>query len=84
MCIETTLIGGVDLKKLSIERGIESLNSGRKNNLSWTSFESATAYADKEVESNKACFDKKTGYCIIDIEKARKAGILPIFSHNVE
>jgi hypothetical protein len=81
LVIETTMIGNVDLKQLSLERGINALASGRKNNSSRTSFEQATQYGAKEFQEALLKIKNRTpGYYLIDIDKCRKLGIQPLKS----
>lgn len=85
LIIETTLIGNVDLKQLSLERGINSLKSGRKNNLSWTSFEQATQYGAKEFqEALPKIKNHKLGYYLINIDECRSLGIQPLKSKGAK
>ena len=85
LIIETTLIGSVDLKKLSLDRGINSLASGRKNNLSWTSFQQATQYGAKEFQEAILKIQSHTpGYYLIDIDKCRSLGIQPLKSKEIK
>jgi len=80
--IETTMIGDDDLKKLSLNRGLNSLVSGRNNNLSRASFEKAYAVGAKEIEKASPHFGKTPGYFVIDLDKARAKGIQPLKSVN--
>jgi len=81
LIIETTLIGSADLKQLSLDRGINSLKSGRKNNLSRTSFEQATQLGAKEFQEALPKIKSRTfGYYLIDIDKCRSFGIQPLKS----
>jgi len=83
LIIETTVIGSVDLSKQSITRGINSILSGRENNLSRTSFEQACAIGAKQfAEDAPNAKAKKMGYYVIDIGVARAAGIQPLKSQN--
>jgi|ERR1039458_529271 hypothetical protein len=79
--IETTRIGSVDLKQLSLERAVNSLNSGRKNNLSRTSFEQAIQVGAREFQEAAPKIKSHTpGYYLIDIDKCRSLGIQPLKS----
>lgn len=80
LVIETTAIGNADLKKQSIDRGLNSLLSGRSNNLSRTSFEQAVAIGAQEYNKAIPYFGKAPHYHRIDIEQARKHGVLPLNS----
>jgi len=82
MFIETTMIGDADLKKLSLDRGLNSLASGRNNNLSRTSFEKAYVVGAEEIEKASPHFGKTPGYFLIDLDKARARGIQPLKSVN--
>jgi len=80
MVIETTMIGDVDLNKQSLDRGLNSLLSGRNNNLSRTSFEQACRRGAEEYNNSLPYFEKAPHYHRIDIERARKRGITPLGS----
>ncbi len=81
LIVETTVIGSVDLKQLSLDRGINSLMSGRKNNASRTSFEQATQRGAEEFqEAIPKIKSHAFGYYLIDIDKCRSLGIQPLRS----
>ena len=79
--IETTMIGNVDLKQLSLERDINTLASGRKNNSSRTSFEQRNSIRSKRVIGALLKIKNRTpGYYLIDIDKCHNCGIQPLKS----
>lgn len=80
LLIETTVIGEADLSKQTIDRGLNSLFSGRKNNLSRTSFEHAVAEGTQKFNQYLPYFGRSPGYYLIDIEKTREIGLLPLNS----
>ena len=82
--IETTMIGTVDLKEHTLERGINAAMSGRKNNASLTSFEAATQTGAKEFqEALPKIKSHAPEYRLIDIEACRALGIQPLRSKAV-
>ncbi len=76
--LETTLIGSVDLKKPSLDRVMKFLASGRKNNLSRTSFENAVQQGIQNMKNIKK-WNKNT---MISIPLARKFGIIPLVDNQ--
>lgn len=83
LAIETTVIGSVDLNQQSLDRGINSLFSGRTNNLSRTSFEQALSAGAQRYNQSLPYFEKQPGYLRIDIQKARQLGVLPLNSSRL-
>jgi hypothetical protein len=83
LAIETTRIGTDDLNKQGIERGLNSIMSGRKNNLSWTSFEGAhNAGAQEFNHSIQQLKLGQFGYYLIPIRQTREVGIQPLRSRK--
>jgi hypothetical protein len=80
IAIETTMIGNVDVNKPSLQRGINSLLSGRPNNLSRTSFDEAAKVGSVRFDSIRANFGRDMRYQLIDIETARRLGVSPLNS----
>ncbi|MBW2710179.1 MAG: hypothetical protein JRD04_13165 [Deltaproteobacteria bacterium] len=73
-CLETTLIGSVDVNKYSLERGLNHLASARKNNLSRGSFNQAVRVGAQKYNAMKTV----VGENLIPISMAREGGIIPL------
>lgn len=82
MAIETTLLGSADLKAQSLTRELDSLLSGRKNNLSHTTFEHAVAVGAQNFNENLPRFGKEPAYSLVNIEAARGLGVIPLPSRT--
>ena len=74
ICLETTAIGMVDITKLSIDRGINSILSGRNHNLSNKNFN----YAIKEGSRKYNLINNWEKDTKVSIFTARRLGIIPI------
>ena len=72
--METALIGRVDVNKYSLERGLNHLASGRKNNLSRGSFNQAIRVGAQKYNAMKTV----VGENLIPISMARESGIIPL------
>lgn len=82
LAIETTVMGQDDLNTQTIDRGLNSLLSGRDNNLSRTSFERAVFVGAQTYNQNLPYFEKRPRFQRIDIETARRRGVSPINSNR--
>lgn len=78
--LETTLLGEKDLRPLKDDKNsaLKKLEE-HKNKESWASFESAVSVGTDALKENQKKFDSDDlDYQLIDLEKAREMGILPI------
>jgi hypothetical protein len=78
--LETTLLGEKDLRPLKDDRNsaLKKLEE-HKNKESWASFESAVSVGTDALKENLKKFESDDlDYQLIDLEKAREMGILPI------
>ncbi|MCX6971410.1 MAG: hypothetical protein NTV93_14825 [Verrucomicrobia bacterium] len=78
--LETTLLGEKDLRPVRDDKNsaLKKLEE-HKNKESWASFESAVSVGTDALKENQKKFDSDDlDYQLIDLEKAREMGILPI------
>jgi hypothetical protein len=77
--IETTLMGSEDLRPAKEGSRLRKLE-GKRTEESWDSFESAVSDGTESLEKNAKKFesDDHLDYQVINVEKAREMGILPI------
>lgn len=88
MCLETTMLGSSveeDEDYTALDKLEEAVDEESRGD-SFATFSNAIATGSGSFEENRAKFDdlKETNYVMIDIAKARKAGILPIAFRGTE
>jgi hypothetical protein len=88
MCLETTMLGSSvaeDEDYTAVDKLEEAVDEESRGD-SFATFSNAIAAGSGSFEENRAKFDdlKESNYVMIDIAKARKAGMLPIAFRGTE